>query len=129
MTRRHRLGQGELPVAITAGEEVDFFDLGRLTRRQNPAIPIQDSVVVGGLLGGVESDVDFLTVLRAVAVGVGDGGIGIVFALLEIAETVAVGVGAFRVGADPDDVVLPVVTNTCDVLGVLVLFGVVRLFV
>lgn len=36
---------------------------------------------------------------------------------------------AYRVGADPDDVVLPVVTNVCDVLGVLVLFGVVRLVV
>lgn len=33
---------------------------------------------------------------------------------------------AYRAGTDPDDVVIPVVTNTCDVLGVLVLFVVVR---
>jgi hypothetical protein len=31
---------------------------------------------------------------------------------------------AYRYQLDPDDVVVPVVTNVCDVLGVLVLFGV-----
>jgi len=34
---------------------------------------------------------------------------------------------AYRLGLDPDDVVIPVVTNTCDVLGVVVLFVVVIL--
>lgn len=36
---------------------------------------------------------------------------------------------AYRVEVDPDDVVLPVVTNVCDVLGVLVLFAVVNWWV
>ena len=36
--------------------------------------------------------------------------------------------GAYRLGLDPDDVVIPVVTNTCDVLGVVMLFVAVRLF-
>jgi mgtE-like transporter len=43
--------------------------------------------------------------------------------------TVAATYGAYRLGADPDDVAIPVVTNLADVLGVLVLLGVVRLVV
>ncbi|PSP44046.1 ABC transporter permease, partial [Halobacteriales archaeon QH_6_64_20] len=35
----------------------------------------------------------------------------------------------YRLGLDPDNVVIPVVTNVCDVLGVLVLFAVVRVLV
>jgi mgtE-like transporter len=54
---------------------------------------------------------------------------GAALAALAVFVTVAATYTAFRVGADPDDVVLPVVTNTCDVLGVLVLFAVVRLLV
>ncbi len=54
---------------------------------------------------------------------------GGILAVLSVVVSVTATYVAFRVGADPDDVVLPVVTNTCDVLGVLVLFGVVRLFV
>jgi mgtE-like transporter len=54
---------------------------------------------------------------------------GAALAALAVLVTVAATYTAFRVGANPDDVVLPVVTNTCDVLGVLVLFAVVRLLV
>ncbi|MFB6117443.1 magnesium transporter [Halosegnis sp.] len=54
---------------------------------------------------------------------------GAALATLAVVVSVAATYVAFRVGADPDDVVLPVVTNVCDVLGVLVLFGVVRLLV
>ena len=36
---------------------------------------------------------------------------------------------AYRLGLDPDDVVIPVVTNVCDVLGVVVLFVTVVLLV
>lgn len=48
-----------------------------------------------------------------------------VFAVL---ITVLTTYGAYRLGLDPDDVVIPVVTNTCDVLGVVMLFVAVRLF-
>ncbi|MFC7176405.1 magnesium transporter [Halosegnis marinus] len=51
---------------------------------------------------------------------------GAALAVLSVVVSVAATYAAYRLGADPDDVVLPVVTNTCDVLGVLVLFGVVR---
>lgn len=54
---------------------------------------------------------------------------GISLAVLAVAVTLAATYAAYRFELDPDDVVLPVVTNTCDVLGVLVLFGAVRLFV
>lgn len=54
---------------------------------------------------------------------------GLVLAVLAVAVGLAATFAAYRLGLDPDDVVIPVVTNVCDVLGVLVLFGVVVLFV
>jgi len=54
---------------------------------------------------------------------------GLVLALLAVAVTLAATYAAYRFGLDPDEVVIPVVTNTCDVLGVVVLFVVVELLV
>lgn len=54
---------------------------------------------------------------------------GLVLAVLAVVVTVVTTYAAYRFSLDPDEVVIPVVTNVCDVLGVLVLFGVVRLFV
>jgi mgtE-like transporter len=54
---------------------------------------------------------------------------GIALAVLAVAVTLVATYAAYRFGLDPDDVVIPIVTNTCDVLGVLVLFGAVLLFV
>ncbi|WP_123536548.1 magnesium transporter [Halosimplex salinum] len=54
---------------------------------------------------------------------------GLVLAVLAVAVTVTAAYTAYRFEADPDDVVIPVVTNVCDVLGVIVLFGVVRVIV
>ena len=53
---------------------------------------------------------------------------GVVLAAVAILVTIAATYAAYRFEADPDVVVIPVVTNTCDVLGVVVLFAVVRLF-
>jgi mgtE-like transporter len=52
---------------------------------------------------------------------------GLVLAVLAVAVTLVATYAAYRFELDPDDVVIPVVTNVCDVLGVLVLFGVVEL--
>ncbi|ELY46601.1 magnesium transporter [Natronorubrum sulfidifaciens] len=41
-----------------------------------------------------------------------------------IVSTVSV-YGSYRLGYDPDDTTIPVVTNICDITGVLILFGVV----
>jgi mgtE-like transporter len=54
---------------------------------------------------------------------------GVVLAVLAVGVTLVATYAAYRFGLDPDDIVIPIVTNTCDVLGVLVLFGTVRLFV
>jgi mgtE-like transporter len=54
---------------------------------------------------------------------------GITLAVLAVAVTLVATYAAYRFGLDPDDIVIPIVTNTCDVLGVLVLFGAVLLFV
>lgn len=47
---------------------------------------------------------------------------GILLAVLAVLVTVVATYAAYEFGLDPDDVVIPVVTNTCDVLGVVVLF-------
>jgi mgtE-like transporter len=54
---------------------------------------------------------------------------GAVLAVLAVLVTVVATYAAYRFSLDPDDVVIPVVTNVCDVLGVLVLFAVVRVVV
>jgi mgtE-like transporter len=47
---------------------------------------------------------------------------GVALAVLAVLVTVVATYTAYRLGLDPDDVVIPVVTNVCDVLGVVVLF-------
>ncbi|MBX0296342.1 magnesium transporter [Halomicroarcula sp. F27] len=54
---------------------------------------------------------------------------GVTLAVLAVVVTTITTYAAYRFELDPDDVVIPVVTNVCDVLGVLVLFGAVRMLV
>ena len=54
---------------------------------------------------------------------------GLALAVVAVAVALVATYAAYRLGLDPDDVVVPVVTNTCDVLGVVVLFVVVALVV
>jgi mgtE-like transporter len=54
---------------------------------------------------------------------------GVVLAVVAVVVALAATYFAYRRGADPDDVVLPVVTNVCDVLGVVVLFAVATVLV
>lgn len=54
---------------------------------------------------------------------------GSALAVLAVVVTLTATYVAYRLGSDPDDVVVPVVTNVCDVLGVLALFGAVELLV
>lgn len=63
-----------------------------------------------------------LALVTVVVVATASGlGLAVVAILVALVATYA----AYRLGLDPDDVVVPVVTNTCDVLGVVVLFVVV----
>ncbi|MEF8775888.1 MAG: magnesium transporter [Haloarculaceae archaeon] len=54
---------------------------------------------------------------------------GIALAVLAVLVTVLATYAAYRFGLDPDDLVIPVVTNLCDVLGVVVLFLTVQVLV
>ena len=54
---------------------------------------------------------------------------GVVLAVVAVVVTAITTYFAYRLGLDPDDVVIPVVTNTCDVLGVVVLYAAVQLLV
>ena len=54
---------------------------------------------------------------------------GAALAVVAVAVTAVATYWAYRRELDPDDVVIPVVTNVCDVLGVVVLFLVVQLVV
>jgi mgtE-like transporter len=54
---------------------------------------------------------------------------GILLAGVAILVALVATYAAYRREADPDDVVIPVVTNVCDVLGVVILFGVVEVIV
>ncbi len=51
---------------------------------------------------------------------------GVVLAGVAVLVAVSATYLAYRLGLDPDDVVIPVVTNVCDVLGLVVLIGIVR---
>ena len=53
---------------------------------------------------------------------------GVTLAVLAVVVTLVATYAAYRLSLDPDDVVIPVVTNVCDVLGVVVLFGAVLVF-
>jgi len=54
---------------------------------------------------------------------------GLALSVLAVAVTVVATYIAYRRELDPDDIVIPVVTNVCDVLGVVVLFVVVGVMV
>jgi mgtE-like transporter len=54
---------------------------------------------------------------------------GLSLAVLAVVVTVVATYAAYRLELDPDDVVIPVVTNTCDVLGVVLLYLAVLAFV
>ncbi|WP_435181450.1 magnesium transporter [Halorussus sp. AFM4] len=54
---------------------------------------------------------------------------GVLLAVLAIIVTFVATYVAYQMQLDPDDIVIPVVTNVCDVLGVLVLFIVTQLLV
>jgi mgtE-like transporter len=73
------------------------------------------------LVGGTR-----LSLLRVVLVALVSGA---ALAALAILVTLVATYVAYRQGLDPDDVVIPVVTNICDVLGVVVLFLAVVLLV
>ncbi|WP_418285552.1 magnesium transporter [Halorubrum sp. DTA46] len=54
---------------------------------------------------------------------------GMLLAVLVVVTSVAAVEGSYRVGVNPDDATIPIVTNVCDIAGVLILFAVVSVVV
>lgn len=50
---------------------------------------------------------------------------GLLLAFLVVTTSVVAVEASYRIGLNPDDTTIPIVTNVCDVVGVLILFGVV----
>jgi len=76
---------------------------------------------LGVLTGGAALPLQTVLVVAVVS--------GAVLAVLAVLVTLIATYVAYRIELDPDDVVIPVVTNVCDVLGVVVLFVVVQVLV
>jgi len=54
-------------------------------------------------------------------------GSGMLLAVLVVTTSVVAVEASYRIGLNPDDTTIPIVTNVCDVVGVVILFGVVTL--
>ncbi|ACV12253.1 MgtE integral membrane region [Halorhabdus utahensis DSM 12940] len=90
------------------------------------ALTVFPVIGVGAWGLGVLTGGPSLPVTTVLAVAVTSGA---VLSVLAVAVTVVATYVAYRLELDPDDVVIPVVTNVCDVLGVVVLFVVVQVLV
>ena len=99
----------------------------------NPAVRA-NSVAIFALAGTVFS----LVGVAAWAIGTVLGGVltlsqvftismisGMLLALLVVVLSLVSVTGSYRLGFNPDDTTIPIVTNLCDILGVLILFAVV----
>lgn len=80
---------------------------------------------IGAGAWGLSAAVDGATLALRTVVAVSLAS-GLSLALLAVGVATVATAVAYRLGLDPDDVVVPIVTNTCDVLGVVVLLGAVR---
>ncbi len=125
--------------SILAARLSTTFHLGTLS------FALEDEVLAGNALATVAQSVTVFPVIGAGAWLLADltstttlplptvvtvafvSGLGL--AGLAVVVTVLATYAAYRFELDPDDVVIPVVTNVCDVLGVVVLFLAVRLLV
>lgn len=105
---------------------VDDTLLGNALATMALALTMFPAIGVGGwVLAAITADAR-LPVLTVLLVALASG---VALALISVLVTVIVTYAAYRLQLDPDDVVIPVVTNTCDVLGVLVLFVVTQVLV
>lgn len=75
---------------------------------------------IGRVLGGTLSFVDVMTI--SLVSGMALSIFVVVFSLVSV-------YASYRLGYNPDDTTIPVVTNVCDITGVLILFGVTTLVI
>jgi mgtE-like transporter len=71
---------------------------------------------IGVALGGT------LAIGRVLAIALSSG---MLLAVLVVTTSIAAVEASYRIGLNPDDTTIPIVTNVCDIAGVLILFAVV----
>ena len=71
---------------------------------------------IGVALGGT------LAIGRVLAISLSSG---MLLAVLVVTMSIAAVEASYRIGLNPDDTTIPIVTNVCDIAGVLILFAVV----
>ncbi|WP_411965028.1 magnesium transporter [Haloferax sp. YSMS24] len=86
-----------------------------------PIIGVGAWILSGLVAGGAALSLSTVVIVSSTS--------GVSLAVLAVFVTFTATYIAYRFGLDPDDVVIPVVTNVCDVLGVVVLFAVSQLLI
>lgn len=76
---------------------------------------------IGNLLGG--GVMSFLSLFLVTVAS------GLTLAILVVLVATSVTIFSYKHGVDPDDTAIPIVTNICDIMGVLILIGYVLLLV
>lgn len=128
-----------VPVMICMGGNLGAILSSRLSTRLHLgtlSFSVRDTAILANVLAVVALAATVFTLMGAAAWGVGlvIGGelslttlmtvsvvSGMLLAVVAIALSVSMTYASYRLGLDPDDTTIPVVTNLCDILGVLIL--------
>ncbi len=132
-----------LPVQIGTAGNLASIMCSRLTTQlylgtYEPSLSNPDVRANVGAVFALAGTVFGLVGVAAWAIGVALGGTlalgrvltislssGMLLAVLVVTTSVAAVEASYRIGLNPDDTTIPVVTNVCDIAGVLILFAVV----
>ena len=136
-----------LPVQIGTAGNLASIMCSRLTTQlylgtYEPSLSNPDVRANVGAVFALAGTVFGLVGIAAWAIGVALGGTlgvgrillislvsGLLLAVLVVTTSLVAVEASYRIGLDPDSTTIPVVTNVCDVTGVLILFGVVAVVV
>lgn len=132
-----------LPVQIGTAGNLASIMCSRLTTQlylgtYEPSLSNPDVRANVGAVFALAGTVFGLVGVAAWAIGVALGGTlglgrvltislssGMLLAVLVVTTSVAAVEASYRIGLNPDDTTIPIVTNVCDIAGVLILFAVV----
>ena len=136
-----------LPVQIGTAGNIASIMCSRLTTQlylgtYEPSLSNPDVRANVGAVFALAGTVFGLVGVAAWAIGVALGGTlalgrvltislssGMLLAVLVVTTSVAAVEASYRIGLNPDDTTIPIVTNVCDIAGVLILFAVVTVVV
>ncbi len=132
-----------LPVQIGTAGNLASIMCSRLTTQlylgtYEPSLSNPDVRANVGAVFALAGTVFGLVGVAAWAIGVALGGTlalgrvlvislssGMLLAVLVVTTSVAAVEASYRIGLNPDDTTIPIVTNVCDIAGVLILFAIV----